>query len=418
MSTRSRINTTQVQRLRLSGSLQTALRILRADALGLTRYLEEQAAETPALVLEPVLPKPDDWLPRWAGVFNRSAQTDVEAYASTGPSLVAHVLDALPAKVSAGMPRRIAIALVEALEPSGWLGRGTDAIAQDLGCSEDDVIAVLLRLQTIEPVGLFARSLSECLLLQAREAGVMTEAMLTVLTHLPMLATGDWAQLAKLANVDVTEIRKIFGLIRGFNPKPGTAFSTAHSSVREPDLIAQRTADGWQIELNRSALPALTIVDGAEGATRAKAIRQMIEGRNATLLKVARHVLAIQSAALAKGTAALMPLTMQMVADDLQLHKSTISRVVAGTSIDTPHGTWWLRSLFSADLGAGVGAEAMRTRLAKLLAEEDRNDPMSDEALATALSDERTKVARRTIAKYRAALRIPPAHRRRIKSFS
>lgn len=415
MSTRSRINTTQVQRLRLSGSLQAALRILRADAAGLTRYLEEQAAETPALKLEPALPKPNDWLPRWTGVFHPGFGHEVDTLATAGPSLVAHVLSAMPGKVPAGPSRRIAIALIEALEPSGWLGRDTKAVARDLNCPAEDVDAVLARLQTIEPAGLFARTLSECLMLQAQEAGVLTPQMQVVLQHLPMLAEGAWSDLAQLAGADVADIQRMFGIVRGFNPKPGAAFSSTYSPVREPDLIARRDADGWQIELNRSALPAIRIVSENDGVARAKAVQSLIEGRNATLLKVARHILTIQSAALTKGASALAPLTMQMVADDLRLHKSTISRVVAGTSVDTPHGTWWLRALFSADLGAGTGAEAMRARLAKLVAEEDRSAPLSDEALAAALSGGHTQVARRTVAKYRAALRIPAAFRRRTK---
>lgn len=413
MATRNTMNVIQTQRLRLTGSLQTSLRLLRADAAGLTAYLEEQAAETPALVLTPVPPGPDEWLPRWTGVLPRGDGDPVETAAAPGPSLIAHVIDMLPLRVPAGPMRRIALALVEALEPSGWLGRDVADVAAELAVSVQDVDAVLTRLQTIEPVGLFARDLSECLMLQAQELGALDDPMRVILGRLPLLASGAWAELARLAGVSEAEVRQRFGIIRGLNPKPGAAFSAVHSSMREPDLTARRTPDGWQIALNRSTLPSISIAKGQEGEARAKAIRRMVESRNQTLLMVARHVLDVQRDALEMGPVALKPLTMQAVADDVQLHKSTISRVVAGTAVDTPHGSWWLRSLFSADMGADTGANALRARLARLVAEEDRTRPLSDEALAAALSDGRVTVARRTIAKYRTALRIPPAYRRR-----
>lgn len=416
MATRTGINVIQTQRLRLSGSLHTALRLLRADAAGLTQYLEEQAAETPALVLTPVPPAPDEWLPRWTGILpqggdNRAADRATAA----GPSLIAHVIDMVPAKVPSGPMRRIALALVEALEPSGWLGRDLAGLARDLGVTEAEVAAVLAQLQTIEPVGLFARGLAECLALQAREAGVLDAPMQIILDNLGLLAASDWPGLCRLTGLDEPEMRRRFGIIRGFNPKPGAAFSAVHSPMREPDLTARKTAEGWQIGLNRSALPDISVTRGHAGEAQANTLRRMVESRNQTLLLVARHVLSVQAAALEAGPVAMKPLTMQAVADELRLHKSTISRVVSGTSVDTPHGTWWLRALFSPDMGADTGAGALRARLAQLVAAEDRNRPLSDEALASALSDGRVAVARRTVAKYRTALRIPPAHRRRLR---
>lgn len=414
MAPRNSINVIQTQRLRLSGSLHTALRLLRADAAGLTQYLEEQAAENPALVLTQSPPAPDDWLPRWTGVLPRIGDgMAADRATAPEPGLMAHVIDMVPAKVPAGPMRRIAIALVEALEPSGWLGRDLADLAGELGVAEAEVAAVLARLQKIEPVGLFARGLAECLALQAQEAGVLDAAMQVILDNLGLLASADWAGLSRLTGLDEAEIRRRFGIIRGFNPKPGAAFCPVHSPIREPDLTARKTTGGWLIGLNRSALPEISIAPRQPGGAQANTIRRMVESRNQTLLLVARHVLSVQSAALEGGPVALKPLTMQAVADELGLHKSTISRVVAGTSVDTPHGTWWLRALFSPDMGAGTGAGALRARLARLVAEEDRTHPLSDQALAAALSDGRVAVARRTVAKYRAALRIPPAHRRR-----
>jgi RNA polymerase sigma-54 factor len=413
MKSRTRIGVTQTQRLQLSGSLATALKVLEADAATLTRMLEEQAAETPALRLSRPPPAAGDWLPRWRAALHGSAGDEVEAVADQGPSLAAHVIAAIPRLVGPGQPRRIAFSLADALEPSGWLGRPLAAIASDLGVREAEVEEVLRRLQGIEPAGLFARNLAECLELQARAEGLFDPVMSVVLGNLPLLAAGDWAELARRAATGEDEIRLRLRRIRGFDPKPGAAFSALASPVREPDLTARRTPSGWEVALNRTSLPALAVDAGAEGAARARALIRLIERRNATLLAVGQTVLTRQAGALEAGPGALRPLTMQEVAEELSLSRSTVSRVVAGTAVDTPQGTWWLRALFSADMGGEAGAAALRARLARMVAEEDAAHPLSDLALAEALSEGGVSVARRTVAKYREALRIPPAHRRR-----
>ncbi len=424
MASRSGIQVMQTQRLALTGSLQTALRVLRMDAAGLTRYLEEQAAETPALALTPALPALGDWLPRWSGLYTGSSRGDGrfglggldQAQADLpdpGPSLMQHVIEALPALVPAGPDRRIALALAETLEPTGWLGRPLDQIAQGLGISPEAVEAVLLQVQHIEPAGLFARDLAECLRLQARDAGLLQGALAGLIDHLPLVAEGRWSDLSALLGQDEAALRQAFATLRSFNPKPGTGFAAVASPLPEPDILARRGDKGWVVSLNRSSLPSLEIEEGQPGGARARAVLRLVESRNATLLAVAQAVLEHQCPALEAGPVALRPLTMQELADRLGLHKSTVSRVVAGTSVDTPLGTWWLRALFSPDMGAGTGAAALRARLAQLVAEEDKSAPHSDEALAGLLSDGGAVVARRTVAKYRAALRIAPAHRRR-----
>ncbi len=413
MKSRTRMGVTQTQRLQLSTSLHAALRLLRADAAGLARYLEEQAAETPALILREAMPAPGEWLPRWSGVLPRGEGPPIEALAAQGPSLIAHVLDALPGLVPAGPGRRIAIALAEALEPSGWLGRPVARIAADLAAPVAQVETVLAQMQQIEPTGLFARDLTDCLRLQAQEAGVLDPVMAQMLSRLDLVGSGDWPRLAKLAHVDEAAIVRAFRHIRSFNPKPGTAFSAVSSPLREPDLTVRQGAEGWEISLNRAALPTLSVDDTATGAAHARSVLRLVESRNATLLLVGQTVLLHQRAALETGPAALRPLTMQAVADTLQMHKSTISRVVAGTAVDTPHGTWWLRALFSADMGSEIGAAALRSRLAQIVAAEDPAHPLSDDQLATVLAADGAEVARRTVAKYRTAMRIPPAGRRR-----
>ena len=436
MSQRPRITVTQTQRLQLNLGLHAAIRLLRADAAGLTRYLEEVAADNPALKLDPPpLPGPGEWLPRWSRVFAASEAGHPEQ-AAAGPSLMAHVLAAIDRHMTTPADRHIALALAEALEPSGWLGQSVAAIAAALHVKPREVEAVVRRLQEIEPAGLFARDLAECLRLQAQDEGCYDEVMALMLGNLDLLASGDLARLATIAKVDQAQIVQRFRLIRAMNPKPGSDFDAlAAPRLREPDLLARRDASmGWEVTLNRSSLPALRLVDpgvggagvggagvgGAAALAAAKAVQRLVQARNSTLLRVGREILQRQIGALSQGAGALVPMTMAEVAHALDLHESTISRVVSGTSVDTPLGVWWLRRLFSQGLGdeqngALVSGAALRDQLSRAVAAEDKAAPLSDEALAGLLGQNGSTIARRTVAKYRAMLRIPPAHRRRIR---
>lgn len=413
MKVRTKLDVRQTQRLQLSTGLQAALQVLRADSAGLTRFLEEQAAEIPALSLRPVLPAAGDWLPRWSGVLPHSGPDEVAGLAANGPSLIAHVLAAVPELVPSKGDRRIALALADALEPSGWLGYPVTDIAAELNVTIDAVERVLTRLHQIDPPGLFARNLAECLRLQAIDAEVLDPILTAMLDRLDLVASGDWAALSRLTGAAEAEVHKRFRLIRSFNPKPGTSFAAVASPLREPDLMVRQGEGGWQVTLNHSSLPAVLVDPEAPGAARAREVVRLVESRNITLLAVAQAILSHQHTALDSGPAALRPLTMQAVAQSVGLHKSTVSRVVAGSSVDTPHGTWWLRRLFSADMGSDTAAAALRARLARLIAGEEATQPLSDEALAQALSEDGAALARRTVAKYRAELRIPAAHRRR-----
>jgi RNA polymerase sigma-54 factor len=412
MKSRNRISVEQTQRMALTTGLATSIRILRADAAGLSRYLEEQAAENPQIIL--TRPQVQEWLPRWKSAFGTGGERPEQAAAA--PSLVSHLLGMIEALRLDPVESKIALILAEAVEPSGWLGRPLSAIAAQLDVSMFSVESMLHRLQAkAEPTGLFARNLAECLRLQADEAGELDAPMVAVLDRLDLLAKGEVDRLAREADLTVAEVRTCLGRLRSYDPKPGAGFEAHAAPVREPDLIAEKGASGWVVSLNRSALPSVTVAEGrAKGRAEARALARMIEGRNATLLSLGQEILARQVAALDAGVGALVPMTMADVAQALALHESTVSRVVAGTAVDTPRGTWWLRSLFTQALrDGGPAAGALRDRLARLVADEDPDAPLSDEALATALTDGGALIARRTVTKYRTMLNLPPAHRRR-----
>ena len=422
MKSTTRIAVEQVQRLAMSTGMATAIRILKADASGLTSYLEEQAAENPFLQLG--APPATDWLPRWRDSLarhDRSLPLAVDEMAdleAAGPSLLAHANAAVATLRLAGREARIAEAFVEVLEPTGWLGRPVVAIATRLGVPLAEAMGVLRLIQArIEPAGLFAQSLVDCLRLQAEDADEMDTVMDGVLQRLHLLAGGEVDRIAREIGQSEAAVRRKVSVIRGFDPKPGTRFQPCAAPVREPDLTARKGAAGWEISLNRSALPSLSLAEGkGKGRAEARALIRLVEGRNATLLTVGREILMRQARALEGGIGALVPMTMAEVAEAVGLHQSTVSRIVAGSAVDTPGGTWWLRALFSqAVTEAGLPAAALRHQLSQLVGAEDPAHPLSDDALAAALTVAGGPVARRTVAKYRTMLGLPPAHRRRAR---
>lgn len=413
MKSRTRISIEQTQRLKLTAGLQASIRILHSDAQGLARYLEEQASENPHLVVTKV--ERQDWLPRWTSAF-AAAAGEMPEQPAAGPSLLAHVFGLIDGLRLPPAPARIASALAEALEPTGWLGQPPATVAERLGVAVADVEMVLARLRRLaDPPGLFARNLAECLRLQADDAGELDAAMAAVLDRLDLVARGDFARIAAETALDPAEVRTRIGRLRSYDPKPGTRFEPFAAPVREPDLVARKGPDGWTVTINRSSLPTVALAEGrGKGRAEARAILRMVEGRNVTLLAVGQEVLALQVAALEQGLSGLVPMTMAEVAHALDLHESTVSRVVAGTAVDTPRGTWWLRTLFTqAAREGGPAAGALRDRILRLIAVEEAARPLSDEALAQALSAEGTPIARRTVAKYRAMLKLPPAGRRK-----
>jgi len=412
MKSRNRISIQQTQRLKLTMGIATSIRILRSDAQGLSRYLEEQAAENPQLVL--TRPVGQDWLPRWKSALG--APDTMPEQAAAGPSLMAHVLGQIDGLHLSTREARIAQALAEALEPSGWLGQSPAAIADRVGAGLADVEMMLRRLQArAEPTGLFARNLAECLRLQAEDAGEMDAIMAAVLGRLDLVAGGEIDRIAREMGGSAEAVRLRIGRLRGYDPKPGAGFEPFAAPIREPDLVAEKAPSGWTVAINRSALPSVSLAEGkGKGRPEAREIIRMVEGRNVTLLSVGQEILMRQVAALESGLRALVPMTMADVAGAVGLHESTVSRVVAGTAVDTPRGTWWLRTLFtqSAHQG-GPAAGALRDQLLQMIATEDPAAPLSDAALAEALSGDGAPLARRTVAKYRAMLNLPPARRRR-----
>ena len=366
----------------------------------------------------------------WDGLANLAEQ---------GPeSLVECVLRQIDLSIFDPRQRVIAYALSEALEPSGWLGRPVADIAAGCGAGEEETEEVLAIVQTLEPEGVFARDLAECLRIQARERDELDEVMEVVLGNLPMLANGDIAALARRAGSDAEDIARCLRLIREMNPKPGEAYESAPLRVHAPDVIVSRGKDGWVVDLNRSTLPSLVINEDyaaqISAAGRGKAaeasnqfvtdavgsarwLRRALDQRNSTTLKIAGEIVRQQSAFLTEGLSALKPLALKDVAEAVGMHESTVSRVTSGLLMATPKGCYPLKSLFSVSLATDEGdakaAAAVRNMIQSIIAGEPAGKPLSDDAIAMMVSEKGVKLARRTVAKYRDMLKIPSSSERR-----
>ncbi len=426
----------QRQSLVVTAQLQQAIQLLQMGNSDLQSFIEGQAEENPFLELG--LPKstaPRDLaLPSQARVTGDDDWDRIgQLAADPGPSLYAHAAAEVARLGLSPADQRLAALFLDALEPSGWLGQSVAQIAERGGVDEEHALHLLTRLQRIEPAGLFARNLAECLRLQAAEQGLLTPAFARLLDHLPMLAAADLRGLTRVCGVGMDELKAMLRQIRSLNPKPGAGFDAAPSPQRPPDLIVTRGADGWRVDLNRSTLP--TVVVRADAAREVKSpqanayvaerlavarwLSRAVEHRNQTTLKVGAEVVRRQADFLQGGLSKMRPMILREVAEAIGVHESTVSRVCTGILIATPQGTFPLKSFFSAALGsdnadAPGSASAVRHRIQKLVAAENPDDPLSDDSIARIIKDQDgITLARRTVAKYRDQLRIASSVERR-----
>jgi len=414
----------QRQTMQMGGQMLHSLSILGMSSSDLSEHLTEQARTNPFLSYRP----PPAFALRGGADFDA-----VAAVAAARPSLMAHVVEQIELAFSDPSERMIALRFAEALEPSGWLGQTVESVALVAGVSARRAEAVLTVLQSFEPAGLFARDLSDCLLIQAREADLLTWEVETLIRNMELVVAKRFAELADLCDCEPSDIPDILRQVRGLNPKPGLAFDHVATPVFPPDLVAVRGPEGWTVELNRATLPAITVredrlsdgsADPQARAARRKALAEAralalaLERRGDTLLRTAAVLVARQSAFLDRGPASLTPLTLDDVAEELGLHASTISRAVSGRMIQTPLRALPLRAFFSRALAGGAGGEAVSRDSAldfvqRTVGAEDPENPLSDDAIVGLAQGAGLRIARRTVAKYRAALGLGSSYERR-----
>ena len=336
--------------------------------------------------------------------------------------------------------RPIAYMLADLLSPAGWLDTPLAEIAISSGLDTSRIEAVLTILQTLEPAGIFARNLAECLKLQAEDLGDYDPIMAVILDNIELLGKGEITALARLAHCTQDDVIERLRLIRSYNPKPGESYSNDLPALGEPDVVVRQAGDGWTVDLNRSTLPTIRIrEDYADEIERklgsrdkpdkgddfvgnaigsARWLRRALEQRNTTTLKICSEIIRLQQEFLAQGMESLKPMSLKTIAEAVGMHESTISRVTNGTVINTPRGTFKLKSLFSVSLASddndsGIAATAVRDKIKTMITGENPKKPLSDHAIAETISKQGIQLARRTVAKYREILRIPSSSERR-----
>jgi RNA polymerase sigma-54 factor len=338
----------------------------------------------------------------------------------------------------------IAGALIAGLDAAGRLAEPPDMIAAILGASLEEVEAVRARMMRFDPTGIFARDLRECLAVQLAEKNRLDPAMSAMLDNLDLLARRDLRALMDICGVDAQDLQDMICEIKRLDPKPGAQYDIEPVQPLIPDVLmrpAPITASGlsdWLLEINPETMPRLLIRRGFHARMVASASRETksflsehlqgatwlvkaLESRAHTILRVSAEIVRRQDAFFRHGISHLRPLTLRDIAAEVELHESTVSRVTSNKSIATPRGIFELKFFFTTALAGANGethsAEAVRHRVQSLIAAEHARDILSDDAVAQILQKEGIDIARRTVAKYREALRIPgSAQRKREKA--
>ena len=362
---------------------------------------------------------------------------NLEAFVAEEVNLVDHLMSQLGHIITDPAQMLIARTLIDSIDQAGYMRGDLEEIAESLGAALDLVEQTLETLQTLDPPGICARNLPECLALQLKDKNRYDPAIAALLDNLELLARRDFAALRELCDVDQDDLFDMVNEIKALDPKPGEAFEDVLAVAIIPDVTVQARPDGsWAIELNVEALPRV-LVDQTYYATVVKTTNnetekayltdclqtanwlvKSLDQRAKTILKVATEIVRQQDAFLTKGVEYLRPLNLKTVADAIEMHESTVSRVTSNKFIVTPRGIFELKYFFTAAIASSEGgeshsAEAVRHKIRTLIDAEDVKKILSDDTLVKMLKDSGIDIARRTVAKYREAMRIPSSVQRR-----
>ena len=362
---------------------------------------------------------------------------NLEAFVSTETTLADHLAGQLVLAISDPARRMIGQHLIDLVDESGYLGGDLAVVGERLGAPRSEVEAVLAILQGFDPPGVCARSLEECLALQLREHDRFDPVMATLVAHLDLLARRDLPALRRVCGVDDEDLRDMIAEVRRLNPKPGLAFGSTLVQPIVPDVFVRSALDGgFVVELNSDTLPRVLVNQSyhAEVARTAKREKdkayladclqsatwliRALDQRAKTILKVSTEIVRQQDAFFVQGVQNLRPLNLKTIAEAIGMHESTVSRVTANKYMATSRGIFELKYFFTSAIAAADGgeahsAEAVRHRIRRLIDDEGPDDVLSDDTIVEKLRDTGIGIARRTVAKYREAMRIPSSVRRR-----
>lgn len=382
---------------------------------------------------------PGAW-PGASGGFDGEAP-GLESILSAEPSLREHLLAQLPLLVTAPVDRLIGHAVIDAIDEAGYFGDELADVAGRLGVPLERAERVLRLVQTLEPSGVGARGLAECLSIQLRERDRLDPAMAALVANLELVARRDIAGLRRVCGVDEDDVLEMIAEVKRLDPKPGRAFGASPIQPVVPDVNVRAAPDGsWLIELNSEALPRLLVnqtyaakISRTRGSDAdrtfmsgclqtANWLTKSLEQRARTILKVASEIVRQQDGFFAQGVEHLRPLNLKTVAEATGMHESTVSRVTSNKYLSSPRGLFELKYFFTASIASNTGggshsAESVRFRIRQMIEREAVGSVLSDDAIVAKLKEANIDIARRTVAKYREGMRIPSSvERRRLRA--
>lgn len=473
------LNFKQQQNLVMTPQMQQAVKLLQMNNIELQNFLEEEMVQNP--LLEKVETEPEsgdaeapsdtdndnndsDEAP--PETVHEDAREDFDAgnkMADVGAggsssfnddlpdfedrlvrqkTLREHLNEQLHIDADTLLEKSIGALLIDRLDESGYLRDDTHTLALQIGCSEPTLQSVLTRLKKFDPTGVFAHDLADCLALQLEDQGELTASFKILLENLPLLAQHDYKKLAKVCNVDEDELSEMTALLRTLNPRPSADFDHVVAQTAIPDVLMKalpkNIGGGWRVELNTDTLPRVLVnqqyYTDVSARTKDKGEREYLttqlnnaswlvkalEQRAMTILKVASEIVERQDGFFLYGIEFLKPLTLREIAEAIDMHESTVSRVTTGKFIGTPRGLFELKFFFSSSIegadGTAISSQSVKARIKVLTDAETVDAVLSDDDLVEALTKEGMNVARRTVAKYREAMGIQSSvQRRRIK---
>ena len=466
------------QQLSMTPQLQQAIRLLQLSTLDLKQEIQQTLESNFMLEMEETelepLPLPSseknteeqeidlksDTLPdelptdtQWDDVFSNTALAtpakasnsnedfDILSIASASQNLIEHLKWQLNLTLFSDLDRLIAEIIIDAIDEAGYLSLTLDEIQQTLAYEEielDEIEAVRHRIQIFDPIGVASLSLQDCLMVQLKQLPIDTPFLRwtkqLIGKNFKLLAEQKEAQIIRRLDIKKEQLQGINKLIKTLNPKPGHLYSSVSADYIEPDVYVFKRGQKWQVELN----PAINIdlkinkqyaglVKRAndskdnqclkENLNEARWFIKSLEGRNSTLLLVAKKIIEIQHAYFDYGDEAMKPLVLREIAEDLELHESTISRVTNQKYMHTPRGIIEFKYFFSSHVGTSTGGEcsatAIKALIKKLISAEKPQKPLSDDKLSSILKEQGIKIARRTVAKYREGMAIPSSSKRK-----
>ena len=417
----------------------------KAEKTDETREIQEEWAES----IPTDLPVDSGWddvyqaaPPSGTSSLPEGASDDFASRTSSSETLQDHLEWQLNLTPMSDTDRMIAMTVIEGIDDNGYLTVSLDDILEgqnpELGIEMDEIEMVLNRIQHFDPVGVACRDLRECLLIQLRQLPEVTDDMMNahriIDRYIDLLGTRDYASLMRRTRLKEPQVKAALDVIQSLNPRPGSQLQESEAEYVIPDVLVRKRKGQWVVDLNPDTSPRLRInhdyaslirrADSSDDNTylknhlqEARWFIKSLQSRNETLLKVASRIVEYQRGFLDYGEEAMKPLVLHDIAEAVDMHESTISRVTTQKFMHTPRGIFELKYFFSSHVSTTSGGEcsstAIRALIKKLVAQENPKKPLSDSKIAVLLEEQGIKVARRTIAKYREALMIPPSNERK-----